>query len=255
MWFLVFAAVGSALNPRLGPIQTVTLCEGDSPLELNCPGAGYDLYVDRSSTTVFWGRRDSSTCAPASPGKNLEMCEGSSDAADKVRYRKNTVDLYFESRCCPDAGFVITVGTIVCRYGNPRCQQRQLSWHLDNSCFSRCMSHQVFTLFCCALLCCDYITWWCHQTEAFSTLLAICAGNSPVTDEFPSQRPVTRSFDVFLWSPLNKQLSIQSWGWWFDTPYHPLWRHCNDNFSVGSYDPYDILQACSTCLWTITWLP
>ena len=32
--------------------------------------------------------------------------------------------------------------------------------------------------------------------EAFSALLAICAGNSPVTGEFPAQRPVTRSFDV-----------------------------------------------------------
>ena len=34
--------------------------------------------------------------------------------------------------------------------------------------------------------------------ETFSVLLAICAGNSPVTCEFPAQRPVTRSFDVFF---------------------------------------------------------
>ena len=34
--------------------------------------------------------------------------------------------------------------------------------------------------------------------ETFSALLALCGGNSPVTDEFPSQRPVTRNFDVFL---------------------------------------------------------
>ena len=33
--------------------------------------------------------------------------------------------------------------------------------------------------------------------ETFSALLAICAGNSAVTDEFPTQRPVTRIFDVF----------------------------------------------------------
>ena len=38
---------------------------------------------------------------------------------------------------------------------------------------------------------------WRHQMEIFSALLAICAGNSPVTGEFPSQRPKTRSFDVF----------------------------------------------------------
>ena len=34
--------------------------------------------------------------------------------------------------------------------------------------------------------------------ETFSALLALCAGNSQVTGEFPSQRPVTRSFDIFL---------------------------------------------------------
>ena len=34
--------------------------------------------------------------------------------------------------------------------------------------------------------------------EAFSALLAICAGNSLVTGEFPTQKPVTRRFDVFF---------------------------------------------------------
>ena len=34
--------------------------------------------------------------------------------------------------------------------------------------------------------------------ETFSALLALCAGNSLVTGEFPAQRPVTRSFDVFF---------------------------------------------------------
>ena len=41
-------------------------------------------------------------------------------------------------------------------------------------------------------------TWWRHQMETFSALLAICAGNSLVSGEFPAQRPVTRSFDVFF---------------------------------------------------------
>ena len=61
--------------------------------------------------------------------------------------------------------------------------------------------------------------------EAFSALLAICAGNSPVTGEFPAQRPVTRSFDVFFDLRLNKRLSKQ---WWFETPSRSLWRHCNE---------------------------
>ena len=62
---------------------------------------------------------------------------------------------------------------------------------------------------------------------AFSASLALCAGNSPVTGEFPSQRPVTRSIDVFFHLCLNKRLSKQSWGWWFETPSCSLWRHCN----------------------------
>ena len=52
-------------------------------------------------------------------------------------------------------------------------------------------------------------------------------GNSPVTGEFPAQRPVTWSFDVFFDLSLNKPLCKQSWGWWFETPLRSLWRHCN----------------------------
>ena len=40
-------------------------------------------------------------------------------------------------------------------------------------------------------------TWWRHQIETFSALLAICAGNSPVPGEFPTQRPVTQNFVMF----------------------------------------------------------
>ena len=70
------------------------------------------------------------------------------------------------------------------------------------------------------------LTWWRHQMETFSALLAICAGNSPVTGEFPAQRPVTRGFDVFFDLRLNQRLSKQSWGWWFETLPRSLWRHC-----------------------------
>ena len=70
-------------------------------------------------------------------------------------------------------------------------------------------------------------TWWRHQMETFSALLALCAGNSPVTGEFPAQRPVTRSFDVFFDLHLYEPLSKHSWGWWFETPSYPIWRHCN----------------------------
>ena len=54
-------------------------------------------------------------------------------------------------------------------------------------------------------------TWWRHQMEIFSALLALCAGNSPVTGEFHAQRPVMRNFDVFFDLRLNKLLGKQSW--------------------------------------------
>ena len=62
--------------------------------------------------------------------------------------------------------------------------------------------------------------------EIFSALMALCSGNSPVTGEFPSQRIVTRSFDVFFHLCLNKRLSKQSRGWLFETPSRSLWHHC-----------------------------
>ena len=70
-------------------------------------------------------------------------------------------------------------------------------------------------------------TWLCHQLETFSALLALSAGNSPVTGGFPSQRPVTRSLDVFFYLRLSKRLSKQSRRWWFEKPSWSLWRHCN----------------------------
>ena len=45
--------------------------------------------------------------------------------------------------------------------------------------------------------------------------------------EFPTQRPVMRSFDVFFDLRLNKRLSKQPWGWWSETPSSSLWRHRN----------------------------
>ena len=58
----------------------------------------------------------------------------------------------------------------------------------------------------------------------------------PLCGEFTGHRwiPLTRASDAKLWcflwyalELLNKRLSKQSWGWWFETPSRPLWRHCN----------------------------
>ena len=56
--------------------------------------------------------------------------------------------------------------------------------------------------------------WWCIKTIHDDVLFT----GSLVTAEFPSQRPVTRNFNVFFDPRLNKRLSKHSWGWWFETP-------------------------------------
>ena len=88
-------------------------------------------------------------------------------------------------------------------------------------------------------------SWWRHQMETFPALLAICAGNSPVTGEFPTQRPETGSFHVFFDLRLNKRLSKQWWGWSFETPSCPLWRHCNVLCAIRTIWEDYILRAYS----------
>ena len=111
-----------------------------------------------------------------------------------------------------------------------------------------------------------YNSCWRHQMETFSTLLATCAGNSPVPGEFPSQRPVTRSFDVFFDLRLNKWLSKQWWGWWFDMLPRSLWRHCNvphcacniihigqdiNEFSINTWLDSHVFSCDQAALWMV----
>ena len=71
----------------------------------------------------------------------------------------------------------------------------------------------------------------------------LCVGNWPVSGEFPAQRPVTHSFDVFFGLRLIKRLSKHSRGWWFETRSHPLWRHYN------GYSAYTAPSKCLASLW------
>ena len=52
-------------------------------------------------------------------------------------------------------------------------------------------------------------------------------GDSTCNRWIPSQKPVTRSFDVFFDLRLNKRFSKQLRHRWFGTPSHSLWRHYN----------------------------
>ena len=83
---------------------------------------------------------------------------------------------------------------------------------------------EIASLICHHLL----LSWWRHQVETFSALLALCG-------EFTGHRwiPLTKASDAELWCfffglCLNKQLSKQSRGCWFETPSRPSGRHCND---------------------------
>ena len=75
---------------------------------------------------------------------------------------------------------------------------------------------------------------------------------SSVASEFRSQRPVTRSFDVFFDLHLNKRLSKQSIPRWFEMPSRSLWRHCNEGLHVVAPSPYEYQCWYNV---TISWVP
>ena len=76
-------------------------------------------------------------------------------------------------------------------------------------------------------------SWWRHQMETFSALLAICVGNSAVPGEFPAQRPVTRSFDVFFdlhwingWANNREAGDLRRYHAHYDVTVMCVWKRC-----------------------------
>ena len=120
---------------------------------------------------------------------------------------------------------------------------REMSWHS----ILKILTSNIFLLGVIAQPCGNFKwapgLWWRHQIEGLFALLAICVGNSPVTGEIPTQRPVTWSFDVFFDLRVTKWLNKLSWGWWFETPSSSLWRHCKvkrNNVSATVEKPIEI---------------
>ena len=108
--------------------------------------------------------------------------------------------------------------------------------HLDLSCFSiRHKNLQTCGLFLVRITHDDVINW-----KHFRVTRPLC-GEFTGPGEFPTQRPVTRSFDVFFDLRLNKQLSKQPWGWWFETPSWSLWRQCNAMIRTHKEQSFDWL--------------
>ena len=71
-----------------------------------------------------------------------------------------------------------------------------------------------------------YLTRMTSSNGSIFHVTGPLCGNSPVTGEFPAQRPVTQGFDVPFDLRRNKRLSKQSWHRWFETTSRSLWRHC-----------------------------
>ena len=95
--------------------------------------------------------------------------------------------------------------------------------------------------------CCGVVIWshwWFSIPQLRSTMTSsngiIFRVTGPLCGEFtghgwiPSQRPVTRSFDVFFHLCPYKRLSKQSRGWWFETKPCSLWRHCDNSYTTNS---------------------
>ena len=80
---------------------------------------------------------------------------------------------------------------------------------------------------------CSPVTHICIMTSSNGNIFRV---TGQMCGEFTGHRWIsgTKASDAELWCyfsfdmRLEKRLSKQWRGWWFDTPSCPLWRHCND---------------------------
>ena len=102
------------------------------------------------------------------------------------------------------------------------------------------------------------IAWWRLKREHFPRYWPFYEGNPLATGGFPSQRLMTRSFDVFCDLRLNKRLRKQSRRRWFKTRSCSLWRHriglVNYLLSMYSYARGFLCTSSHVLLWRC-WLP
>ena len=107
---------------------------------------------------------------------------------NKLQWNLNrNSNIFIQENACENV--VCEMASILSR---PQCVSCSVVW------FGICQDRVNFPICPLFFVLWQHDAWWRHQMETFSALLAICAGNSPVPGEFPAQRPVTRSFDVFF---------------------------------------------------------
>ena len=125
------------------------------------------------------------------------------NTSDTVVFNTLPIDLLLTRAVRVTAGRVKTTFGFLTRTGIPFIRTTSLQDHCAPAGISIVFTW-FFVLFCnpysSELIQSYYskpLQWWRHQMKTFSALLALCAENSPVTGEFPAQKPVTRSFGVF----------------------------------------------------------
>ena len=67
-----------------------------------------------------------------------------------------------------------------------------------------------------------------HPTDTLFRVTGHLCGEFTGRRWIPRTKATEAELCDFFDLRLNKRLSKQSWGWWFETPSHPLWRHCNE---------------------------
>ena len=109
------------------------------------------------------------------------------------------------------------------------CHEHIQKWPMsvENYCFD-CL------LFILKLACRLHGTRWLNMMTSSNRNIFRVTGH--LCGEFTAPRWIPRtkasdasSFEVFFDLRLNKRLSKQSWGWWFETPWRPLSRHTNES--------------------------
>ena len=134
---------------------------------------------------------------------------------------------------------------IICKCMNPAFQVKWYEIIMCNMCISFCLCnwtqlshyyHMIFFIVRASIWSC--LCSSCSTESLASVSMMSSNGNifhltGPLCGEFtghqwiPHTKAVTQSFDVVFDLRLNKCLSKQSWGWWFEMPSRSLWCNCN----------------------------
>ena len=160
----------------------------------------------------------------------VQYCATFNQVCNKAVFRESITIRAITMNWKPTKMSVFWGGSVGRRYYKLWCHYWRQSLHKDSSQFLLGIEAHDTPLQECIYMYIEmrlnYIMMTSSNGNIFRITGPLC-GEFTGPGEFPAQRPVTRNFDVFFDLRLNKWLSKQSWGWWFETLSWSLWRHCN----------------------------